>query len=1123
MSHFCLRYVRVALITVLLVIVVPELSKAYNMPSLPNSNLDLHATSVLPATADVNSSPGPKWVPVILPQLSPLARHKAVIVETTSGEFLCVIAGSTPVASSTQEVYCYQLGISGEPTGVLKQYSLGKTLRYHAATVAGSQVYVLGGREINDAISDRIYCLEYGPDGDWHSHNVGIMPRPTMQLAAVTVGDRVYAIGGYDGVGYLSNVRSAQTGSSCAAFTSDWRSETPLPGPVTGHAAVSVKLANGKKFVYVIGGLNTGGVLTNNVLRTEVYADGTLSGWTSLGPVANSAETMTGTWLLAAGVSGQYLYVIGGATNASENMISSAKQYRAQIDDNGGLHWRDSLQDLPVALHNHAVSVSHSGRLYIVGGFSYSAFKNDAYFTPLLELQLNSNPRRAVTYGDTTTFTLRLANLGVRDLGPLAITQTIRTDDPTQFNYPDSPDVCQDTSSCVITYTVSRLALEATRELTFPVGLTIPVPVLPVVSPLSYAPSGFFDVDLSVQKNGLEPLVVAGRLFTYTLAVYNSSQIWTAKNVTLTDTLPSGVSFVTATLQPTSYTPLKWYWDSLNPNARRDIQLTVKVEPSAPDILTNTATIRGNQRDPNPSNNNSQVWTYVVKKADLRVGLSDSEDPVMAGQELTYTLVVSNSGPSDALGIIVTNTLPSGTSFLRGTPRQGDSLNPLTWQVDLPVNMTKMITVVVNVNIGQGTICDKAGIASAIDTSPDNIVEECTGITSMANLAISKIVEPITATSGAYLTYTLTITNLGPSMATDTLVIDRLPSGVQFINADPPATQNSNTVTWTVPTLNRDQSKEFKLVVRVTTSNEDRVRNEAEVHSAIQDSDLGNNKTVLYTTIDKLARLSLKSISRTPELPKAGDCVTYTLAVSNDGPSDATGVRLKNWLPHNVELLATIPETSVVSPSLVTWNTPIVQAHQSNDFQIVLRVNSSAIGDLDSFACASSDTPDDNDDDDCKQDYTLIYPLTDLSLDKRSSLSNVRGGETLTYTLEIRNNGPSDAQRVSITDTIPHYLTLLSSSEPKWYTGTLVAGAVWNIPVVVRVDSSVHGLLVNTACVSNIEPPDTNHENDCDQEQTRASVILTAGGVVCEDGLWCQESNKVIISPFDVYLPVLLR
>ncbi len=254
------------------------------------------------------------------------------------------------------------------------------------------------------------------------------MKKKVMQHAAVTIGNRIYVIGGSDDEwNYLADVWSAKVGIGCTNIEeSHWREEKSLRTEsgelykVTGHAAIPVLLDNGKKYIYVIGGLLSSGNPTNTVLRTEVGDDGSLSSWDSLGAV----DDMPGTWLLTAVVSGQYLYVLGG-TSSPTAATSLDKVYRARIEGNGDLKWLKSPQDLQYPLHTHATTTSKHGRLYIVGGISNGAYQNRVYFAPLLNFDKSATPDGPVTHGDTLTYAIPYASNGLRDLADLFITDTV--------------------------------------------------------------------------------------------------------------------------------------------------------------------------------------------------------------------------------------------------------------------------------------------------------------------------------------------------------------------------------------------------------------------------------------------------------------------------------------------------------------------------------------------------------------------------------------------------------------------------------------------------------------------------------------------------------------------------
>src|SRR5439155_650120 len=93
------------------------------------------------------------------------------------------------------------------------------------------------------------------------------------------------------------------------------------------------------------------------------------------------------------------------------------------------------------------------------------------------------------------------------------------------------------------------------------------------------------------------------------------------------------------------------------------VHLVVHVDPARLANLSNTASARSNTTDPNPGDDSATETTTVATAADLHISKSDSPDPVTAGNNLTYTLTVSNNGPSFARNVSFSNAVPAGTSF----------------------------------------------------------------------------------------------------------------------------------------------------------------------------------------------------------------------------------------------------------------------------------------------------------------------------------------------------------------------------------------------------------------------------------------------------------------------------
>lgn len=199
--------------------------------------------------------------------------------------------------------------------------------------------------------------------------------------------------------------------------------------------------------------------------------------------------------------------------------------------------------------------------------------------------------------------------------------------------------------------------------------------------------------DLSVTKSDTPDPVGAGYELTYTLTVGNvgtctvTAKLTTASgrqattsqnagvsaaNVQLTDTLPNPVTFGSATpSQGTCTVSFPTVTCNLGTIANGgSVTVTIKVTPQAGAVpsITNTASVTGAITDSNAANDSDSEDTTVTPVADLSVAKSDNPDPVTYGQNVTYTVTVTNSGPSPATNVVLTDTLPASVTFVSVTP-----------------------------------------------------------------------------------------------------------------------------------------------------------------------------------------------------------------------------------------------------------------------------------------------------------------------------------------------------------------------------------------------------------------------------------------------------------------------
>ena len=289
--------------------------------------------------------------------------------------------------------------------------------------------------------------------------------------------------------------------------------------------------------------------------------------------------------------------------------------------------------------------------------------------------------------------------------------------------------------------------------------------------------------NLSLTKTDSPDPVLRNQLLTYTVTATNNGPS-TANGVVLTDNLPASATYDSATPSQGSCSPVSGTvtcnFGSLANGA--SATATIRVRPQAEGSITNTANVTANETDPNTANNQASASTTVNPATDLAVTKTDSPDPVLAGNNLTYNLTAQNNGPSAATGVTVTDTLPAGVIYQSATPSQGScsqASGTVTCNLGSVASGGSATAQIVVRPQNGGTITNTASVTGAQTdpTSANNTASAQTTVTAAADLALTKTDSPDPVLVGGTLTYNLSVQNNGPSGATGVTITDTLPAG----------------------------------------------------------------------------------------------------------------------------------------------------------------------------------------------------------------------------------------------------------------------------------------------------------------------------------------------------------
>ena len=256
--------------------------------------------------------------------------------------------------------------------------------------------------------------------------------------------------------------------------------------------------------------------------------------------------------------------------------------------------------------------------------------------------------------------------------------------------------------------------------------------------------------------------------------------------------------------------------------------LSVIVQPTVrPGKIYSTATVSSEQPDFNPANNSAIVPTLVnPATADLAVGIAAVPNPVLIGGTLTYTVSLTNNGPSPATSIAVTNALPASVQIQSTTVSTGTVStvgNVILWSLASlarGASATATITVTPTAE-GSITATATAGAAEFDPITANNTATVTTTVGPAADLALSLTGLPNPVVAGSNVTYTIAVTNLGPSTATGVIVNDSLPAVFNVLSTN--ATQgtisiSNSTLIWNLGTLSSGARASLTIVAATTTN-----------------------------------------------------------------------------------------------------------------------------------------------------------------------------------------------------------------------------------------------------------------------------------------------------------------
>ncbi len=644
-------------------------------------------------------------------------------------------------------------------------------------------------------------------------------------------------------------------------------------------------------------------------------------------------------------------------------------------------------------------------------------------------------------------------------------------------------------------------------------------------------------IDLSLTKEiDKSPPLVSDNV-RFTLTVFNDGPS-DATSVEVTDLLPSGYSYVTDNGGGT-YDEVTGIWNIGTLINGSSISLEILAKVNASGDYDNVAEITGHDQtdiDSTPNNDapgeDDQDGVSVIPEPLVDISVTKTVDELIpeVGQEITFTIIVQNDGPSDATNIVVTDVLASGYQLINASPSIGTyNANNGSWVVGNLANgdsETLDVTVVVLPTGNYSNTAELSNVAEEdVDSTPNNNNESEDDQQTIepipipvADLLLRKSVNVLSPYVGQEVIFTINITNLGPSDATGVEVMDLLPDGYTYVSHGVTAgSYNAFSGMWGLNGTLVDGNTETLTIVAMVNNTGDYF-NVTEVYASdlLDPNSIPNNNNVFENDQDSAGTTPVPSadlnldISVDNSSPDVGDQITFTIILANEGPSDALGVEVKNILPDGFTYISDDSSGSFNPPNgrwdvgSLALETQIVlhivaEVNPSGDYTAITKVVDAVFFDADS-------TPDNNILSEDDQDEQLITPryITDISISKTVNDMNPEVGDEVVFTIVVDNDGPNDASGLIIEDKLENGYTFVSATATSgsydeiagsWDITSIPNGSIESLEIRAIVLAS--GEYKNTAELIALDTydPDSSPNNNLGSEDDQDTVIPVPDGL----------------------------
>ncbi|OLR93185.1 DUF11 domain-containing protein [Actinokineospora bangkokensis] len=623
--------------------------------------------------------------------------------------------------------------------------------------------------------------------------------------------------------------------------------------------------------------------------------------------------------------------------------------------------------------------------------------------------------------------------------------------------------------------------------------------------------------DLAATKTASTPSQNAGQTLTYTISAVNQGPN-AATGVTLTDTLPAGLSFESATTPAgVTCTPsgqvVTCQLGSVPNGATVSVPIVARIGADSGDgVVTNSVRVAASTADDVAANNTATASTTVTRTSDLKVSSAFTTSPVVPGGQATMTATVTNAGPSLARDVALSTTLPAGTTLVSATGCTGAS-GTVSCEVGSLAPGASFTTTIVLAVASSYTGATLAATSSTVSSTPEGNPADNTATASAPASPLADLRAAITAAdqapaAGNRTNFTVTISNPGPSDARD--VVAALPAvvGVRVVSAAPTTgtcAVTADAVSCPLGTIPAGSSTVVALRVELAQDRPAGALVETvNATTSTRQDDTTNDTASVSVSSTRVSDLNVTTTAE-PGTVIAGQPLVYTLVVTNRGPSTADGTTLSDVFPAGLTPTSVVTgQGSCTLGQTVSCSLGTLAPGASTT--VTIRANTPGTvpsGGFTTTATATSASTDPVPADNTATHVANVTAQADLSVTKTASAAEVVAGRAVTYDIAVTNNGPSTALGASLVETLADGLvagTVTTSAgscavfggEVRCTLGDLAGGATARVSIEVRVPSGRASTPATSSTSVTSPTPDPSAANNTTSVTTAVRAIADA-------------------------------